>query len=62
MITTNDELAPRKQIGQMGSKSDNDEVTRALSSIGNKLRKVGVIIPAIQEELSNKIEKKDLAK
>lgn len=47
---------------QMASKADTDEVTRALSSAGNKLHKLGVIIPAIQEELSNKIERKDLAK
>ncbi|CAM9382131.1 unnamed protein product [Hapterophycus canaliculatus] len=47
---------------QMSSKADNDEVMKALSSVGNKLRKVGVVIPAMQEELSQKIERKDLAK
>eukprot|EP00752_Nemacystus_decipiens_P012539 g11107.t1 len=47
---------------QVASKADNEEVTRALSSIGNKLRKVGVVIPALQEEVSNKVEKKDLTK
>lgn len=46
----------------MASKADNDEVMKALLSIGSKLRKVGVIIPAVQEALSNKIEKKDLTK
>lgn len=46
----------------MSSKADNDEVMKALSSVGNKLRKVGVVIPAIQQELSQKIERKDLAK
>lgn len=46
----------------MESKADNEEMARALSSIGNKLRKVGVIIPAIQEDLSGKVEKKDLTK
>ncbi|CAM9424792.1 unnamed protein product, partial [Scytosiphon promiscuus] len=47
---------------QMSSKADSDEVMKTLSSVGNKLRKVGVVIPAIQEELSQKIERKDLAK
>ncbi|CAM9771591.1 unnamed protein product, partial [Ectocarpus sp. 8 AP-2014] len=47
---------------QMATKADNEEVMKALASVGNKLRKVGIVIPAIQEELANKIERKDLAK
>ena len=46
----------------MGSKADNDEVFKALSTVGNKLKKIGVIIPAIQEELSTKINRDDLSK
>lgn len=49
-------------LGQMASKADNDEVTRALSSVGVKLRKISVNLPAIEDSLSNKIEKKDLSK
>lgn len=51
-----------RSIQQVESKADNDEVMRALSSIGHKLRKVGLVIPALQEDLSNKVEKKDLTK
>ncbi|CAM9661521.1 unnamed protein product [Ectocarpus fasciculatus] len=47
---------------QMATKADNEEVMKALASVGNKLRKVGIVIPAMQEELANKIERKDLAK
>lgn len=46
----------------MATKADNEEVMKALASVGNKLRKVGIVIPAMQEELANKIERKDLAK
>lgn len=46
----------------MTSKADKDEVARALSSLGVKLRKISLSIPALEEELSNKIEKKDLNK
>lgn len=46
----------------MASKADNDEVLKALSTVGNKLKKIGVIIPAIQEELSTKIDRNDLSK
>lgn len=44
----------------MASKADNDEVTRALSSVGNNLRKIMMSLPTFGEALSNKIEKKDL--
>ncbi|CAN0312301.1 unnamed protein product [Ectocarpus sp. 6 AP-2014] len=47
---------------QVATKADNEEVMKALASVGNKLRKVGIVIPAMQEELANKIERKDLAK
>lgn len=47
---------------QMASKADHGEVTRALSSVGIKLRKINIGIPVIEEALSNKIERKDLAK
>ncbi len=53
---------PLPSIPQMASKADNDEVLKALSTVGNKLKKIGVIIPAIQEELSTKIDRNDLSK
>lgn len=62
MVVTNVRWVNEPMDGQMASKADHDEVTRALSSIDNKLRKVGIVIPALQEELSNKIENKDLTK
>lgn len=46
----------------MMAKADNEEVTRALSSIGTKLRKISAVLPAVEDALSNKIEKKDLSK
>lgn len=49
-------------VRKMATTADNEEVMKALASVGNKLRKVGIVIPAMQEELANKIERKDLAK
>lgn len=47
---------------QMLSKADNEEVMSALSSIGNKLRKISSTIPGLQDAISNKVERKDLTK
>lgn len=46
----------------MVSKADNDEVMRALSSVGVKMRKMASSLPMIEDALSNKIERKDLNK
>lgn len=44
------------------AKADSEEVMRALSSIGTKLRKLNAALPALEDSLSSKIERKELNK
>lgn len=58
-------LEPLLLVGlrlQVTSKADNEEVMRALSAVGTKLRKISATLPALEDALSGKMDRKDLSK